>query len=58
MSAFDGLVPEGEQIPYFLYLTIDPANIDVNISPTKTDVKFENEPAIWQIIHAGIRESL
>lgn len=57
-SAFDGLVPEGEQIPYFLYLDIDPANIDVNISPTKTEVKFENEPAIWQIIHAGIREAL
>ena len=57
-SAFDGLVPEGEQVPYFLYLDIDPANIDVNISPTKTEVKFENEPAIWQIIHAGIREAL
>lgn len=58
IEAFDGLVPEGEQVPYFLYLNIDPANIDVNISPTKTEVKFENEPAIWQIIHAGIRESL
>ena len=58
MNAFDGLVPDGEQIPYFLYLTIDPANIDVNISPTKTEVKFENEQAIWQIILAGIRESL
>lgn len=57
-SAFDGLIPDGEQIPFFLYLTIDPANIDVNISPTKTEVKFENEQAIWQIIHAGIRESL
>ena len=57
-NAFDGLIPDGEQIPFFLYLTIDPANIDVNISPTKTEVKFENEQAIWQIIHAGIRESL
>lgn len=57
-EAFAGLVPEGEQVPYFLYLKIDPANIDVNISPTKTEVKFENEPAIWQIIHAGVRESL
>lgn len=57
-EAFSGLVPEGEQVPYFLYLTIDPANIDVNISPTKTEIKFENEPAIWQIIHAGIKESL
>lgn len=57
-EAFSGLVPEGEQVPYFLYLTVDPANIDVNISPTKTEVKFENEHAIWQIILAGIRESL
>ncbi len=57
-EAFSGLVPDGEQVPYFLYLTIDPANIDVNISPTKTEVKFENEPSIWQIINAGIRESL
>lgn len=57
-EAFSGLVPDGEQVPYFLYLTIDPANIDVNISPTKTEIKFENEPAIWQIIHAGIKESL
>lgn len=57
-EAFNGLIPEGEQIPYFLYLIVDPANIDVNISPTKTEVKFENEPAIWQIINAGIRESL
>lgn len=58
LEAFSGLVPDGEQVPFFLYLSIDPANIDVNISPTKTEVKFENEPAIWQIIHAGIRESL
>lgn len=58
VEAFSGLVPDGEQVPYFLYLTIDPANIDVNISPTKTEIKFENEPAIWQIIHAGIKESL
>ena len=58
VEAFSGLVPEGEQVSYFLYLTIEPANIDVNISPTKTEIKFENEPAIWQIIHAGIKESL
>lgn len=58
MEAFNGLVPDGEQVPYFLYLSIDPANIDVNISPTKTEIKFENEPAVWQIIHAGIKESL
>lgn len=58
MEAFSGLVPEGGQVPYFLYLEVDPANIDVNISPTKTEVKFDNEPAVWQIIFAGVRESL
>lgn len=57
-ESFIGLVPEGEQVPFFLYLDIAPENIDVNISPTKTEVKFENEPAIWQILYAGIKEAL
>ncbi|MCF0197648.1 MAG: DNA mismatch repair protein MutL, partial [Bacteroidaceae bacterium] len=58
MEAFTHLIPEGEQVPYFLYFTVDPANIDVNIHPTKTEIKFENEAAIWQIIVASIRETL
>ncbi|MCM1109099.1 MAG: DNA mismatch repair endonuclease MutL [Clostridium sp.] len=58
MEAFDQLVPVGEQVPYFLYLDIAPANIDVNIHPTKTEIKFENEPAIWQIIAAAVKEAL
>ena len=58
MEAYDQLIPTGEQIPYFLYFEVDPANIDVNIHPTKTEVKFENEQAIWQIIVAAIREVL
>ena len=58
MEAFSHLVPEGEQVPYFLYLEVDPANIDVNIRPTKTEIKFENEMAIWQIILAAVRDSL
>ena len=37
----------GEQISYFIYFDVDPANIDVNIHPTKTEIKFENEQAIW-----------
>lgn len=57
-EAFSGLIPETEQVPYFLYFEVDPANIDVNIHPTKTEIKFENEQAIWQIIIAGIKESL
>lgn len=58
MEAYDQLIPTGEQIPYFLYFDVNPANIDVNIHPTKTEVKFENEQAIWQIIVAAIREVL
>ena len=58
MEAFDELIPMGEQVPYFLYMTVDPATIDVNIHPTKTEIKFENELAIWQIILAAVKEAL
>ena len=58
MEAFEKLIPVGEQVSYFLYFEVDPANIDVNIHPTKTEIKFENELAIWQIIVAALKESL
>lgn len=58
MAAYDRLVPVGEQVPYFLYFEVDPKDIDVNIHPTKTEIKFENEQAIWQILSAGIKESI
>ena len=58
MEAYDQLIPSGEQVSYFLYFDIDPANIDVNIHPTKTEIKFENEQAIWQILSAAVKESL
>ncbi len=58
MSAFDRLVPLGEQVPYFIYFDVDPHDIDVNIHPTKTEIKFENEQAIWQILAAAVRESV
>lgn len=58
MDAYEQLLPVGEQISYFLYFEVDPANIDVNIHPTKTEIKFENEQAIWQIISAAVKESL
>ena len=58
LEAFSHLIPEGEQIPYFLYFEVDPSNIDVNIHPTKTEIKFENDSAIWQILVAAIRDSL
>ena len=58
MEAYAHLVPEGEQVPYFLYFDVAPENIDVNIHPTKTEIKFENDSAIWQILQAAIRDTL
>ena len=58
MDAYEQLIPAGEQISYFIYFEVDPANIDVNIHPTKTEIKFENEQAIWQIVSAAVKESL
>ena len=58
MDAYEQLIPAGEQVSYFLYFDVEPANIDVNIHPTKTEIKFENEQAIWQILSAAIKESL
>ena len=58
MDAYEHLIPTGEQVSYFIYFAVDPSNIDVNIHPTKTEIKFENEPAIWQILDAAVKESL
>ena len=58
MAAYDRLIPLGEQVPYFLYFEVDPKDIDVNIHPTKTEIKFENEQAIWQILSAAVKESI
>ncbi len=57
-DAYENLIPVGEQVSYFIYFEVDPANIDVNIHPTKTEIKFENEQAIWQILSAAIKETL
>ena len=57
-DAYEHLIPVGEQVSYFIYFEIEPAHIDVNIHPTKTEIKFENEQAIWQILSAAIKETL
>ena len=57
-DAYEHLIPTGEQVSYFIYFEVDPANIDVNIHPTKTEIKFENEQAIWQILSAAVKETL
>ena len=58
MTAYERLVPEGEQVSYFVYFTVKPENIDVNIHPTKTEIKFENESAIWQILAAAVKDAV
>lgn len=57
-NAFERLVPTGEQVPYFIYFDVVPESIDVNIHPTKTEIKFEGEQAIWQILHAAVKEAI
>ena len=58
MDAYEHLIPVGEQVSYFIYFDVDPGNIDVNIHPTQTEIKFENEQAIWQILAAAVKETL
>ncbi len=58
MMAYEQLLPPDTFPSYFLFLDTDPAAIDINVHPTKTEIKFENEREIWQIIHAAIRQSL
>lgn len=58
MSSFERLLPVGEQVPYFLYFDVPPQDIDVNIHPTKTEIKFENEQTIWQILSASVKEAV
>jgi len=58
MQSYQQLLPPDTFPSYFLFLETDPANIDINVHPTKTEIKFENDRDIWQIIHAAVRESL
>ena len=58
MTAYEPLVPAGEIPDYFIYMTVDPSSIDVNIHPTKTEIKFEHEPHVWQILSSAVRETL
>ncbi len=58
MAPFERLVPQGEQVPFFIYFDVPPADIDVNIHPTKTEIKFENEQAIWQILSASVKDAV
>ena len=57
-QAYERLIPAGAHVPYFIYFDVSPADIDVNIHPTKTEIKFENEQAIWQILSAAVKDAI
>ena len=58
MKAYEGLIPEGVTPSYFIYLETDPGSVDVNISPTKSEVKFEDDSLVFQIVYASVKETL
>lgn len=58
MRAYENLIPEGATPAYFLYLSTEPGSVDVNIHPTKTEVKFEDESMIFQVLYACVREAI
>ena len=58
LSGFENLIPHGYHPSYFLYLTVPPKSIDINIHPTKTEVKFDNEKDLYAIIRSTIKHSL
>ncbi|MNP94727.1 DNA mismatch repair protein MutL [compost metagenome] len=58
MAAYDGILKDGSQPSYFLYLTLPPNTIDINIHPTKTEIKFDDEQALYAILRASIKHSL
>jgi DNA mismatch repair protein MutL len=57
-KAYEQLLPSDMHPSFFLFLNVNPADIDINIHPQKTEVKFENEQSVWQILNAVVRESL
>lgn len=58
LSAYENLIPEGDQPSYFLFLEVPSDTIDVNIHPTKTEIKFQDEQVIWKIIMAAVKETV
>jgi len=58
MGAYEGLLPEGSFPFYVLFLSIDPKHIDVNVHPTKTEIKFDDERAVYAVVRAAVRQAL
>ena len=58
MKAYEKLIQPGEHVSYFIYLAVDTSSIDVNVHPTKTEIKFDDEQPIWQVLSAAVRETI
>jgi len=56
--AYERLIADGEQVPFFININVDPSRLDVNIHPSKTEIKFQDDQALWQILLAAVREAL
>ena len=58
MKAYENMIPVGEHVSYFLYFSVETSAIDVNVHPTKTEIKFDNEQPIWQVLSAAVKETI
>uniref|UniRef100_UPI003341A9CD DNA mismatch repair endonuclease MutL n=1 Tax=Myroides odoratus TaxID=256 RepID=UPI003341A9CD len=58
LAAYEGLLKDGTQPTYFIYLSVPPDSIDINIHPTKTEIKFDDEQALYSILRSSIKHSL
>ena len=58
MKAYENLIPEGSTPSYFIYLEVDPATVDVNIHPTKAEIKFEEDQLLFQTVFAAVKEAM
>ena len=58
MRAYEDLIPDGVTPAYFIYIETDPGSVDVNISPTKSEVKFEDDSLVFQVVYAAVKETL
>ena len=58
MKAYENMIPVGEHVSYFIYFSVEPSAVDVNVHPTKTEIKFDNEQPIWQVLSAAVKETI
>lgn len=58
LKPYENLIQSGLQVPYFIYMSVEPSAIDVNVHPAKTDIKFDHEQDIWQVLSATVREAI